>query len=153
MRILSVPPHDQRPAADPFGIAMGDGAWNIMFAILAASISLVPATLSTVHDLGLELAHASPTVEAATPQETIRVTIDAEGIVRLNQAELGPAEDVAHRLPRDLQGMIQDQVGKSYRVWIIPDKGASWQCVVDAYDAVGQVTSNFSVIAEGREEQ
>lgn len=138
----------QEDSADPFGISMGDGAWNLMFIILVASISLVPATQTTFHDLDLKLAQSVPGDTADKSIETIRIVIDSKGQVRLDEKTLGSVEATKSQLVTTLKSKIQDRGSRPYRVWIVPDKGVPWQSIVDVHGAVSQVTDKFSVISE-----
>jgi biopolymer transport protein ExbD len=140
------------PASDPSGTTMSDVAWNLMLTILAACVSLVPASQAVLQNVEMQLAHSSRSAPAETEKDTIRLTIDSEGIVTLEERRLGPIADAAAILPAELRELIQSRPN-SVQVWVVPDRRIGWEDVVRIHDAVRSVTGEVSFIAETPEVQ
>lgn len=136
--------------ADPFATCMGDLAWNTMFLVLVVSVSLVVPTQVAFQDLDLQMAKASRSAPIDNEQAMIRVTIDHQGMVALEQTALGPLDQATVGLPAALNQLADQYGDRPYRVYVVPDRQTPYEAIVAVHDAIclAVASEKVSLVAE-----
>ena len=139
---------EDEPEVDSTGTVMSDIAWNTAISILVVCISLVPAGQAILQQIEIALATSSESAPLDPDIEPVRVTIDAEGQVQLQERSLGAAGDAAAALPDALKQAIDHD----NPVWVIPDRSVDWQVIVPITEAIHTVTHKVAFVTEQQHE-
>lgn len=137
---------------DVFLISVSDLAWNLVVVFIAVCASMIADATARLRELDLQMGTAnsgSTSPESEPPAAT--VTISADGHVAVDGKILGKVTEVDEMLLEKLRAS-GSQDSKS-RVWVIPDRGASWEHVSLVHGLVSHLTDDFVVIAQEEDQK
>lgn len=139
---------EQEGSEDVFLISMSDLAWNLVVVFIVVSASAVADVTARLRGLDLQLGSTVPgSVGSETEPPTATVSISADGRVALDGEVLGPVTEVSGLLKDKLRESLSRDSDKC-SVWVVPDRGASWDCVTKVHGVVSGLSDNFLVIAQ-----
>lgn len=135
-------------------ISMCDLAWNLVVVFMVASVSLVADATGKLRSLDLQMGRATSGDVAEADSAISTVTISADGGIAIDGRVLGAALEVDEELRARLkelcsrvQAVRSSKSGESY-VWIVPDRGASWEVISKIHGIVSQETDGVRLISQ-----
>jgi biopolymer transport protein ExbD len=141
-------PEEPESSEDVFLIAVSDLAWNLVVVFIAVCASMIADATARLRELDLQMGKTSTgTTSTSSEPPTATVTISANGDVAVDGRILGKVTEIDEMLVEKLRDSGSQNSGKC-KVWVIPDRGASWEHVSKVHDVVSQSTDDFVVIAQ-----
>ena len=131
---------------DVFLISLSDLAWNLVVVFIAICASMMADTTARLRELDLQMGETRAGTNSSDPESPIAtVTVSVNGDVAIDGTFLGDATMVKESLLVKLRASAS-QDAKRNKVWVVPDRGASWGQVSLVHGLVSDLTDNVIVI-------